>query len=61
MIAGILRGSGRQMLGAGINVLSYYVFGLPIGISLALAADMGALGMWIGLSIANFIQVIIVN
>ena len=52
-----MRGSGRQVLGAFINGFSYYVFGLPIGISLALAAKMGALGMWIGLDIANLIQV----
>ena len=57
MIAGVLRGQGRQFLGAGINAFSYYVFGLPIGISLALAADMGTVGMWIGLDIASFIQV----
>ena len=57
LIAGVLRGSGRQFLGAGINAFSYYVFGLPIGISLALATDLGIKGMWIGLNIANFIQV----
>ena len=53
----MLRGQGRQFLGAAINAFSYYVFGLPIGISLALAADMGTVGMWIGLDIASFIQV----
>ena len=57
LIAGVLRGSGRQFLGAAINAFSYYVFGLPIGISLALATDLGVKGMWIGLNIANFIQV----
>ena len=46
-MAGVLRGSGRQLLGAGINAFSYYVFGLPIGISLALATDLKTLGMWI--------------
>ena len=57
MISGILRGSGRQVLGACVNAFSYYVFGLPIGISLALAADMKTPGMWIGLNIANLLQV----
>ena len=32
------------------------MFGLPIGISLALFTDLGALGMWSGLSVATFIQ-----
>lgn len=59
MIAGVLRGSGRQLLGAGINVVCYYVFGLPVGISLALATEKfeGTLGIWIGLGIASFTQV----
>ena len=57
MIAGILRGSGRQLLGAGISFFSFYVVGLPIGISLALAANMKTLGMWIGLGTASFVQV----
>ena len=56
-MAGILRGSGRQALGAVINFVAYYVIGLPLGISLAFAAHLGALGMWIGLATANALQV----
>ena len=57
-MAGVLRGSGRQLLGAGINAFSYYVFGLPIGISLALATDLKTLGMWIGLGVGSVVQVL---
>ena len=56
-MAGILRGTGRQALGALINFISYYVVGLPTGISLALAADMGTLGLYIGLLIGDSLQV----
>ena len=55
-MAGVLRGCGRQFLGAGINTFSYFV-GLPVGISLALATNLKTLGMWIGLGVASFVQV----
>ena len=57
-MAGVLRGSGRQLLGAAVNFFCYYVIGLPIGIVLALVADLGALGMWSGLIIGSILQVL---
>ena len=57
VISGIIRGSGRQLIGAGVNFVSYYIFGLPVGIVLALVADLGALGVWSGLIIADVLQV----
>lgn len=55
-IAGILRGSGRQGIGAAVNIVCFYLIGLPLGISLAIPVKMGSLGMWIGLSVADVIQ-----
>ena len=46
------------MLGALVNFIAYYIVALPIGISLALAAEMGTLGMWMGLACASFVQVL---
>ncbi|XP_073090835.1 multidrug and toxin extrusion protein 1 [Manis javanica] len=40
---GILRGSGNQKVGAVINAIGYYVLGLPIGISLMFAANLGVI------------------
>lgn len=59
MMAGILRGSGRQAVAAVINFISYYVVGLPAGILLALVAHLGTLGMWSGLFIGEVMQVYI--
>ena len=56
-MSGVLRGSGRQFLGACINFVAFYVLGLPVGISLALAGKMGTVGVWIGLGVASFVQV----
>ena len=56
-VAGIIRGSGRQKIGAIMNFVFYYLIGLPIGISLALLTDLGATGMWTGLCVAVFLTV----
>ena len=52
-----MKGSGRQYLGAFVNFICYDLIGLPIGISLALKAHMGTLGLWIGLACGNVVQV----
>lgn len=40
----MLRGTGKQKLGAIANAVGYYAIGLPIGISLMFVAKMGVLG-----------------
>lgn len=57
MISGALRGAGKQVLGAVTNFICYYIVGLPIGICLALLANLGVMGMWIGIGIADTLQV----
>ncbi|KAI0034870.1 mate-domain-containing protein [Vararia minispora EC-137] len=52
---GVLRGQGRQHLGALFNVVAYYVLALPIGISLAFKYALGLPGLWIGQVVALFI------
>ncbi|KAL8280344.1 hypothetical protein RQP46_007261 [Phenoliferia psychrophenolica] len=50
---GLLRGAGRATLGALINLTSYYVVGLPIGLTLAFVGPkLGLLGLWVGLTTA---------
>eukprot|EP00731_Ephydatia_muelleri_P026098 Em0018g198a len=57
-LAGVLRGCGRQVLGAVSNFVCFYIIGLPIGVCLALVAEMGAIGFWIGLLCGSTIQAI---
>ncbi|KAJ1027032.1 hypothetical protein NDA18_003052 [Ustilago nuda] len=50
---GVLRGTGRQAAGAGINMVSYYVIGIPIGLVLTFTRiNLGLAGLWWGLTIA---------
>ncbi|OXB71884.1 UNVERIFIED_CONTAM: hypothetical protein H355_004230 [Colinus virginianus] len=53
---GVLRGTGKQKLGAIANAVGYYAVGLPIGISLMFAAKMGVLGLWVGMIVCISLQ-----
>uniref|UniRef100_A0A1I8HDB1 Multidrug and toxin extrusion protein n=1 Tax=Macrostomum lignano TaxID=282301 RepID=A0A1I8HDB1_9PLAT len=44
-----IRGTGRQVEGAVLLFIGYYVIGLPIGIPLALLTDLQMTGIWLGL------------
>ncbi|XP_073474055.1 multidrug and toxin extrusion protein 2-like [Aquarana catesbeiana] len=47
--SGVLRGIGRQKIGAVIFGIGYYVLGLPVGAALMFAAKVGIKGLWIGM------------
>ncbi|KAK5866530.1 hypothetical protein PBY51_020716 [Eleginops maclovinus] len=55
---GVLRGAGKQMIGALCNLVGYYFIGFPIGASLMFAANMGIEGLWTGLTICVLMQAI---
>lgn len=44
MVGGVLRGTGKQLIGALCNLVGYYMIGFPIGVSLMFAANMGIVG-----------------
>ncbi|KAI0276198.1 MATE efflux family protein [Russula aff. rugulosa BPL654] len=52
---GVLRGQGRQHLGAAFNLVAYYVLALPLGIALAFHWGYGLPGLWVGQVVALFI------
>ncbi|KAM3869290.1 multidrug and toxin extrusion protein 1-like [Diretmus argenteus] len=53
---GIIRGAGKQMVGAWCNLVGFYFIGFPIGVSLMFAAKMGIVGLWSGFLICVMIQ-----
>ncbi|KAM8977122.1 multidrug and toxin extrusion protein 2-like [Pelodytes ibericus] len=55
---GVVRGAGKQKYGALINLVGYYVIGLPIGITLTFVVKLGVPGIWYGLTICVFLQAI---
>ncbi|CAL8356708.1 unnamed protein product [Boreogadus saida] len=55
---GIIRGAGKQSIGALCNFVGYYIIGFPIGVSLMFAAHMGIVGLWTGLLFCVGIQAV---
>ncbi|XP_059191741.1 multidrug and toxin extrusion protein 1-like [Centropristis striata] len=53
---GVLRGAGKQFVGAMCNLVGHYFIGFPIGVSLMFAADMGIVGLWTGLTLCVVMQ-----
>jgi MATE family multidrug resistance protein len=52
---GSLRGMGRQHVGAAVNLVSYYLGALPLGIYLAFRHGWGLAGLWAGQCIALYL------
>ncbi|CAD6210301.1 unnamed protein product [Miscanthus lutarioriparius] len=50
---GVLRGSARPASGARINLASFYLVGMPVGVALAFGARLGFAGLWVGLLAAQ--------
>ncbi|CAN6313508.1 unnamed protein product [Urochloa humidicola] len=50
---GVLRGSARPASGARINLASFYLVGMPVGVALAFGARLGFAGLWLGLLAAQ--------
>ncbi|KAG8074148.1 hypothetical protein GUJ93_ZPchr0006g41389 [Zizania palustris] len=50
---GVLRGSARPATGARINLASFYLVGMPVGVALAFGARLGFAGLWLGLLAAQ--------
>ncbi|XP_064636391.1 multidrug and toxin extrusion protein 1-like isoform X2 [Lineus longissimus] len=48
---GIMRGLGRQHLGAMAIFFGYFIIGLPIGVCLMYLTDLKVTGLWIGFTI----------
>ncbi len=50
--SGILRGTGRTLPAAGLNLVGYWVFAIPLAHWMAFEREMGLAGIWWGLAIA---------
>ncbi|XP_041797190.1 multidrug and toxin extrusion protein 1 [Chelmon rostratus] len=53
---GIIRGAGKQKVGAVCNILGFYGVGFPIGVPLMFATKLGIKGLWTGLCVCVFLQ-----
>ena len=58
LLAGAIKGLGKQLYAAIVNCVCYFIVGIPLGSVLAIPEEMGAVGYWIGLCVAVSSQVI---
>jgi len=58
-LSGVAIGAGWQAAIAYINIACYYVFGVPLGLTLGFAANWGVKGIWIGMLTGTVVQTII--
>ncbi|GAA6225756.1 multidrug and toxin extrusion protein 1-like [Lates japonicus] len=54
--SGIIRGAGKQRVGAICNIVGYYGVGFPVGVPLMFVAKLGIKGLWTGLFTCVFLQ-----
>lgn len=55
---GILRGTARPMVGARVNLGSFYFVGTPVAVGLAFGLKVGFAGLWFGLLSAQLACVV---
>ncbi|GJS62004.1 RNA-directed DNA polymerase, eukaryota, reverse transcriptase zinc-binding domain protein [Tanacetum coccineum] len=58
-LSGVAIGAGWQAAIAYINIACYYIFGVPLGLTLGFAANWGVKGIWIGMLTGTVVQTII--
>ncbi|KAL8456635.1 hypothetical protein ACS0TY_034752 [Phlomoides rotata] len=58
-LSGVAIGAGWQGLVAYVNIACYYIFGIPLGVILGYAVDMGVKGIWIGMLAGTLLQTLI--
>lgn len=61
MLSGVLRGAGRQGIGAATSWCSYWLIGLPLAYVLAFRAQMGVLGLRLSLAAAVAMQALVLH
>jgi MATE family multidrug resistance protein len=59
-VLGLLRGIGETFVPMLINLIGYWAISLPVGLYLAFRTDLGARGIWWGLTLGLFSVAIIV-
>ncbi|GER37032.1 MATE efflux family protein [Striga asiatica] len=58
-LSGVAIGAGWQGLIAYVNIVCYYVFGIPLGLILGYPLDMGVRGIWYGMVSGTVAQTLI--
>ncbi|KAG2281527.1 hypothetical protein Bca52824_052747 [Brassica carinata] len=61
VLSGVARGSGRQDIGAYVNLAAYYLFGIPTAVVLGFRFNMRGRGLWIGITVGSCVQAVLLS
>ncbi|CAE5963171.1 unnamed protein product [Arabidopsis arenosa] len=59
VLSGVVRGTGWQKIGAYVNITSYYLIGIPVGLLLCFHLHFNGKGLWAGLVTGSTLQTLI--
>lgn len=57
-LTGVVRGSGKQKIGAYVNIAAFYIIGVPVGLLFCFILDFKVKGLWIGVLTGCTVQTI---
>ncbi|KAF8113637.1 hypothetical protein N665_0047s0043 [Sinapis alba] len=57
-LTGVVRGSGKQKVGAYVNIAAFYIIGIPVGLLFCFILDFKVKGLWIGVLTGCTVQTI---
>ncbi|RID55403.1 hypothetical protein BRARA_G02669 [Brassica rapa] len=57
-LTGVVRGSGKQKIGAYVNIAAFYIIGIPVGFLFCFILDFKVKGLWIGVLTGCTVQTI---
>ncbi|XP_034697401.1 protein DETOXIFICATION 12-like [Vitis riparia] len=55
-LSGVVRGCGRQRIGAFINLGAFYLCGIPVAVILSFLVHLRGKGLWVGLQTGSLLQ-----
>ncbi|XP_021314903.1 protein DETOXIFICATION 16 isoform X3 [Sorghum bicolor] len=58
-ITSVVRGCGRQKIGAFINLAAFYIVGIPVAAIFAFVCHLGGMGLWFGILIGVAVQMVL--
>ncbi|KAL6613948.1 hypothetical protein ACP70R_036218 [Stipagrostis hirtigluma subsp. patula] len=59
VLSGVVRGSGRQKIGAIMNLSAYYLVCIPAAVIFAFVCHLGGMGLWFGLLCGLVLQTLL--
>lgn len=59
VLSGVVRGCGQQKTGAFVNLVAYYIVGVPAAFFFAFICHLGGMGLWFGIGCGLMVQMLL--